>query len=243
MPRLEACLRVYLEAAKEGRAVQSARCPPERVVTRAVGRPQRVATPDTPADGKNLYADNIAYMDKLVGKVVAELDRLDLRERTLIVFSVDNGTPGSKATVGGKKILGAKGSMLEGGSRVPLIAHWKGTTPAGKVSKDMVDFSDMFPTFVEVAGAKPPEGVKIDGRSFAPQLRGQPGKPREWVFVQLGENRYVRDARWKLTGKDQLFDLKDAPFQEIAADDKDADAGAARKRLKAVLDDLQANKP
>jgi arylsulfatase A len=202
-----------------------------------------VATPDSRADGKaTLYADNIAYMDRLVGKVVAELERLGLREQTLVLFSVDNGTPGSKATIGGRKIVGAKGSLLEGGSRVPLIASWKGTTPAGKVSKDLVDFSDLFPTFVELAGAKPPEGVKIDGRSFAPQLRGQPGNPREWIFVQLGNGWYVRDARWKLTGKNELFDMKEAPFREIPADDKDPVAGVARKRLQAVLDDLKSGK-
>jgi arylsulfatase A len=202
-----------------------------------------VATPDSVAESKTLYADNIAYMDKLVGKVVAELDRLGVREQTLVLFSVDNGTPNSKATIGGKKILGGKGSLKEGGSRVALIANWKGTTPAGKVSKDLVDFSDLFPTFAELAGAGAPEGVKLDGRSFAPQLRGQAGNPREWVFVQLGNGWYVRDARWKLTEKNALFDLNEAPFQEIPADDKDPAALAAQKRLKAVLDELKPAQP
>jgi arylsulfatase A len=180
-------------------------------------------------------------MDKLVGKLAEELDRLRLREKTLIVFTGDNGCVGSR-TLGGRPIDGAKGSMKEGGSRVPLIANWKGTTPEGRVSKDLVDFSDFFPTFADLAGAKLPEGVTIDGHSFAPQLRGQAGKPREWVYVQLGAKRYVREARWKLNNDGELFDMKEAPFREIpvAADSDDAEAKAARKRLQAVLDNLKA---
>ncbi len=202
-----------------------------------------VRTSDSAADEKDrerLYDDNVAYLDKLVGKVVAELDRLKLREKTLILFSADNGTPGRRGTLKGRPILGAKGSMLEGGARVALIASWKGTAPEGRVVKDLVDHSDLFPTFAEVAGAKMPEGVTFDGRSFAPQLRGEPGKPREWVFVQLGAKWYARDARWKLNEAGELFDLKDAPWVEapVAADSPDADAAAARKSLKAALDRL-----
>lgn len=121
--------------------------------------------------------------------------------------------------------------------------------PAGAVSKDLVDFSDFFPTACDLAGAKPPEGVKIDGRSFAPQLapsrveglRGQPGTPREWVYIQLGKDRYVRDTRWKLTGDGALLDMKDAPWKEapVAAAFEDADAASARQRLQAALDGLK----
>ena len=205
-------------------------------------------TPDTPAAGeKRLYADNIAYLDKLVGKLVAELDGMGLREKTLIVFTGDNGcTPQasggvnrSGGTLHGRTIDGAKGAMTEGGSRVPLIFNWKGTVQAGQVSKDLVDFSDFFPTFAELAGAKLPEGVTIDGHSLAPQLTGRPGKPREWIFVQLGARWYVRDARWKLNQQGELFDMKDAPFAETPVKPDDSDAQAARARLQAVLDTLQ----
>ncbi len=197
-------------------------------------------TPDSPAGSRDLLADNVAYMDKLLGKLVEELDRMKLREKTLIVFAGDNGCVRG-GTLGGRAIDGGKGTMREGGSRVPLVANWKGTTPAGQVCTDLVDFSDFFPTFAQVGGAKLPEGVTIDGRSFAPQLLGQPGKPREWVYVQLGSERYVRDARWKLTGDGALSDMKDAPFREIpvAAADQ-AEAKAARKKLQSVLDELKS---
>ena len=205
-------------------------------------------TPDSPPGSANLYADNIAYMDKLVGKLVAELDGMGLREKTLIVFVGDNGcTPqasGAKGdrsggTLQGRAIKGAKGAMTEGGSRVPLIVNWKGTTPAGQVSKNLVDVSDFYPTFADLAGAQLPAGVKIDGHSLAPQVTGRRGKPREWVFVMLDQKWYIRDARWKLDDKGQLFDMKDAPFQEVLIQADNADGKAARAKLQAVLDELR----
>jgi len=198
-------------------------------------------TPDSVPDSKDFYADNVAYLDKSVGKVVSEIERLGLRENTVILFAGDNGTTAqSSGTIGGRRINGAKGSMWEGGARVPLIASWKGTTPAGRVLKDLVDFSDFYATFAELAGAKMPDGLKFDNRSFAPQLRGEKGKPREWVFVQLGKNWYVKERAWKLNQSGELYDLKEAPFEEklVPADTKDAEAVAARKRLQGVLDQL-----
>jgi len=197
-------------------------------------------TPDSAAGGRrNFMDDNVAYLDKLMGKLVADLGRLGLREKTLIVFTGDNGKPGG-GTVKDRKIDGGKASMKEGGARVPIVCSWKGTTPEGKVLPDLVDHSDLFPTFAELAGAKLPEGVTIDGRSFAPQLRGQPGKPREWVYVQLGQERYVRDARWKLYGDGTLCDMKDAPWSEVKVDaGAEGEAAAARKRLQAALDSLK----
>ena len=192
-------------------------------------------------DEKTLYADNLAYLDKQVGEIVQELNRLKLREKTLIVFSGDNGTVAKfAAPIAGRIIHGSKGQMLEGGSRVPLIANWKGATPKGEVVKDLVDFSDFFPTFAEVAGAKLPSNLVIDGHSFAPQLHGQPGKPRKWVYVQLGHQWYVRSHEFKLTDKGELFDMKDAPFVEnhIPTNSEDAGARTARKNLHKVLESL-----
>ncbi len=201
-------------------------------------------TPDG-ASGNGQLADNIAYMDKIVGKLLAGLDKLDLRENTLVVFTGDNGT-GLGGKIDGKVIDGNKGSLREGGSRVPLIANWKGTTPQGKVPADLVELTDVYATFAELAGAKLPSGVTLDSISFAPQLRGEPGSPREWVFVQLREEWYVRNNRWKLYRDGNLFDMKDAPFREIPVPDvmENAEARGAKIELQAVLDKLKpsANK-
>ena len=198
-------------------------------------------TPDSaPAkrDGPQCYDDNINYMDKQVGEVIAALEKLGLREKTLVLFSGDNGTArGYPSPVHGRMINGWKGTMLEGGSRVPYIASWPGVTPAGKVSKDIVSFADQLPTFAELVGAPLPKGVKIDGLSLAPQLRGQPGKPREYAYVQLGAHWFVREPGWKMNDSGGLFDMSDAPFVEklvALADDTEA-SKAARTRLAAVL--------
>ena len=199
-------------------------------------------TPDTAKDGQpDLYEDNISYMDKQVGAVIAELEKLGLREKTLVIFSGDNGTALTHpSTIGGRMLNGKKGSLLESGSRVPFIASWPGVTPAGAVSKDMVSFADPHATFAELAGVKLPEGMKFDGRSFAPQLRGEKGTPREWAYVQLNAKWFVRERAFKMNEAAELFDMSDAPFVEkpIAADADTEASKAARQRLTAVLAEL-----
>ncbi len=202
-------------------------------------------TPDSAPNStdQEIYRDNVSYMDNLVGRLIAELDRLKLREKTLIVFLGDNGTAGGRferATIGGRTLSGAKGSMLEGGGLVPMIVNWPGVTPAGKISRDMVDSSDFFPTFAELAGAKLPEKTIIDGRSLAPQFRGEKGQPRTWAFNQLARMWYVRETGWKLNEKGELYDMSGAPFEEklVSSDAKDSAALAARQRLSAVLAQL-----
>ncbi|MCX6924321.1 MAG: sulfatase-like hydrolase/transferase, partial [Verrucomicrobia bacterium] len=201
-------------------------------------------TPDSAPDSKDLYHDNVAYMDKLVGKLVAELDRLKLRDKTLIVFAGDNGTAppyAPRSTVNGKALSGHKGQMLECGALVPCLASWPGTIPAGKVSPSLIDFSDFLPTLAEVAGAKLPTGLTIDGKGFAPQLRGQSEVwPRDWIFVELGRHWYDRDTGWKLNEARELFDMRNAPFSEplVATNTQDEAAILARNRLQALLDQL-----
>ena len=201
-------------------------------------------TPDTVRGTKDidrLYDDNIRYMDKQLGALVAELDKLGLRKNTLIIFSGDNGTAaGYPSSVQGRMINGWKGSMLEGGSRVPFIASWPGVTPAGKVLNDIVSFADPYATFAELAGVKPPEGFKTDGQSFTAQLRGEQGTPRAWAYVQLGAHWFVREPGFKLDETGQLFDMSDAPFVEkpVPADADTDQSKAARQRLAAALAEL-----
>jgi hypothetical protein len=106
-------------------------------------------------------------------------------------------------------------------------------TPAGKVLNDLVDFSDFFTTFADLGGAKLPEGIKVDGHSFAPQLRGEAGTPRDWIYVQLGTQWYVRNKGFKLTESGELFDMSDAPFAE-----KPATNEPEKTKLQAILTQL-----
>ncbi len=200
-------------------------------------------TPDSKPDSKNIYADNISYMDKLVGELRTELDRLKLSDNTILVFFGDNGTAGGKAdaaTIGGRRLIGQKGSMEEGGSIEPLIVYWPGITPNGKVSSELISAVDFVPTFAEIAGAQLPKDKILDGQSFNAQLHGEKGNPRTSIFVQLANNYYVRSTDYKLNQAGELFDMSKAPFEEILipVDTKDPKAFDARKSLQAELDRL-----
>lgn len=192
--------------------------------------------------GVENFASMVAYMDKLVGRLLAAAERLGIRQNTLFVFTGDNGTPRQVTSkLGDRPINGGKGRMSEAGTRVPLIANWKGAAPPGRVLEDLVDFSDMMPTFAELAGARLPKGVEIDGRSFAPQLRGRRGNPRQWAYVQLGGGRFVRDRRWRLDERGRLYDMQDryGARQVDTRTTADAEAKAAYNKLKAALGALQ----
>ena len=203
-------------------------------------------TPDS-KPGSDLYADNTAYMDKLVGKLLSTLDDLKLRENTLIIFMGDNGTASQyaeRSSIGGKALSGKKGTMLECGSLVPTIANWPGVIEAGKVNDLLIDSSDILPTFADLAGAKLPTKNVLDGRSFLPQLMGKKGNPREWIFIELGNKWYVREAKWKLNREGELFDMSNAPFEEklVSNYTDKKEASAAYSRLQTALKTLSPEK-
>ena len=202
-----------------------------------------IATPDTKpgtTDYKQLYADNISYMDKLVGKLLHTLDSLKLRENTLIVFFGDNGTAGQAAQIGrvqGQKLSGKKGTMQECGSLVPMIVNWPGMIKKPGVSNSLIDAADFIPTFAELAGAPLPTNNILDGVSFAYQLKGGKGTAREWIFTELGKDWYVRSSNWKLMRSGDLYDMRKAPFEEklVVLDEKTT---IEKQKLQAVLDKL-----
>jgi len=200
-------------------------------------------TPDSKPDTKDFYDDNISYMDKLVGQLRTELDRLKLSDNTILIFFSDNGTTGghaADATIGGRRLSGQKGSMLEGGSLEPLIVYWPGVTPKGKVCTDLISSADFIPTFAEIAGTKLPKDILLDGQSFNAQLHGLKGTPRTSLFVQLANMYWVRSMDWKLNHLGELYDMSKTPFDEtlVPADTKNPAALTARQTLQAELDRL-----
>ena len=194
------------------------------------------------------FEDMVAYMDKLVGRVVDKLDETGVREDTLILFTGDNGSPGGAkggivSELNGVKIEGGKSKPTDAGTRVALVANMPGTVPAGKVSDDLVDFSDMMPTIGAIGGATMPKGEVFDGVSFAPQLHGRKGTPRESIYLYFEPVPgpvpdpviFARDQRWKLYSDGQLYDIsKDALEQHPVTEGGDK----ARKKLQAVLDSM-----
>ena len=189
------------------------------------------------------FPDMVNYMDKVIGRIAQKLDELALRNDTLVLFTGDNGTNKgiTSEMTGGELITGGKGLTTDAGTRVALIANWQGTTPAGLAAGDIVDFSDLLPTLADAAGAALPANRIIDGRSFLPQLRGQTGNPRAWIYCYYQKNpdsliqRFARDQQWKLYDDGNLFDVP-ADVLEQNPNPAGAEADAARARLQNVLD-------
>ncbi|MCX6262996.1 MAG: sulfatase-like hydrolase/transferase [Bacteroidetes bacterium] len=194
--------------------------------------------------GSDLYADNTAYMDKLVGDLVHVLDSLHMRENTVIIFMGDNGTASKyaeRSSIGGKQLSGKKGTMLECGSLVPASISWPGKIKPGRISNQLIDACDFLPTLAELTGAPMPTDRVIDGKSFLPLLFNESASHRDWIFMELGNQWYVRDANWKLTREEKLFDMRNAPFEEIGVQKPDSlpATKAAFAKLKAVLTQLR----
>nr|NQU88916.1 sulfatase-like hydrolase/transferase [Bacteroidota bacterium] len=199
---------------------------------------------------KKLFKDMVEYMDKSIGRIIDNLDELGLRENTLIIFIGDNGSPRQiKSKFNDGWIQGGKAFMTDAGTHVPLIANWPGTIPSGLVSDDLIDFSDFLPTLTEIGRTDIPEYLVIDGQSFYPQLKGEIGNPREWVFSHYwGRGRdvfktreFVRDKRYKLYNDGKFFDilndsLEENPIPEEMITEK---LGAIKLRLQNVLDNMK----
>ncbi|MFK7790738.1 MAG: sulfatase [Phycisphaeraceae bacterium] len=151
--------------------------------------------------GKGLYADMIAEIDDSVGQVVAKLDKLGLRENTLVIFASDNGPWtrfGNEAGETGP-LRGDKGTAFEGGVRVPGIFSMPGTIPAGSETDALATTLDILPTIAAMTGAEMP-ALKIDGHNIAPLLKGKTSaSPTDaFYYYYAGELHAVRVGDWKL---------------------------------------------
>jgi arylsulfatase A-like enzyme len=222
-----------------------------------------VPTPDEP-DAKTFMEKHVAmvrYTDKLLGRLVAALEELGLRDDTIIVWTTDNGTDrGIRGLVRGREVRGGKALTGENGVCVPFIVNCPGRVPSGVVTEALVDFTDMLPTFTEIAGGAVPASWTIDGRSFAPLILGkEKDSPREWIFAMGGQNqakltergvqnrwryrdRVIRDRRYKLyvgtDGKpEKLVDVKGDPGEQnnLLDGDPTPEATTAFARLYAEI--------
>jgi arylsulfatase A len=154
------------------------------------------------------YAGMVSQMDDGVGQVMKLIKDLGLDDDTLIIFTSDNGP--TFARLGGADsdyfessgpLRGRKGSVYDGGIRVPLVARWPGKIKPGTISGHQSAFWDFLPTLAEIAGAKDTTPKDIDGISFAPTLLGK-GKQKEhpylyWEFNAYGGQQAVRMGDWK----------------------------------------------
>lgn len=146
--------------------------------------------------GAGLYGDVLAELDDAVGRVLAKLKELKLDERTLVIFTSDNG-PWYGGSSGG--LRGMKGQNWEGGIRVPLVARWPGKIPADHVSHEPAIMMDLFATTLTAAGIELPKDRPIDGRNILPLWMSDAKSPHEALFSVQGKNlSTIRVGQWKL---------------------------------------------
>jgi arylsulfatase len=169
------------------------------------------------------YAAMVTRMDRSVGRILEKLEKLGLDRDTLVIFTSDNGPThdaggadsGFFQSAG--KLRGLKGSLYEGGIRVPFIARWMGHIQAGTVCNDRFYFPDVLPTLCQVAGIPIPAG--LDGISFYPTLMMKNDQKQHeflyWEFPSYGGQQAVISGQWKAVRqslrsgavKTQLFDM------------------------------------
>ncbi len=176
----------------------------------------------------------ITRVDRNIGRLLDRLEERDLARRTLVIFHSDNGPQQLRFNAG---LRGLKGSVFEGGIRVPCVVRWPGKVPAGLRISDPIAMIDIFPTILDICGIQPTQ-QRIDGRSILPLLTGAlppgslPDRPYvvQWHRGDLPESRKncaVVERRWKLVqprggweddpnplGPFQLFDLENDPFEQ-----------------------------
>lgn len=163
---------------------------------------------------RGLYGDVIEEIDWGVGELVSTIERLGLRNNTLIVFTTDNGPWLPFKEKGGSAGLlrGGKGSNWEGGQRVPCIVSWPGTIPKGTVCREVATTMDFLPTIAALAGADLSALPQIDGHDIGPLLRGQKGATSRTehflYYTSRGKIAGVRRGPWKLLLKEGLFHVE-----------------------------------
>ena len=214
---------------------------------------------------RELFVGMAQYADTLVGRMVSALDKLGLRDNTIVIVATDNGTDdgsyhgydnlagrvnGRYAEIGSTMKPNDNGyyPLTEWGINMPLIVNCPKHIPAGRESDDLIDMTDILPPIADFGQAKIPTAIKIDGRSFAPQLRNpNHDKPwRAWCLSQYCEVRVVRNQRFKLFSSGQFYALSVDPREqnnlqgslELRNDQATKDAHA---KLQKILDDLPAN--
>ncbi len=198
------------------------------------------------------HAAMIDRLDRDVGRILDLVDSLGLRERTLVLFSSDNGphreggnNPDFNHSSG--PLRGIKRDLYEGGIRVPFLARWPGRIPAGKTSDVVGWFPDFFPTAARLAGAPIPPG--LDGVDLTPVLLGgenPPGRaPLYWEFHEGGFKQAVRDGDWKAVrrGPSLPLELYDVRVDPGESNDIAAAHPAEVARLTGLLSSLRVDSP
>lgn len=196
------------------------------------------------AGTRETYVKMVEALDTGAGQILAALHRLGLETNTLVVFTSDNG--GDRYS-NNRPLSQGKGTLGEGGLRVPCIARWPGKIPAGTVSAQVGITMDWTATMLRLAGVRPPRERPLDGRDLLPVLSGERRPFQRTLFWRrVGPNgvqthRAVRDEDWKLIeSRDGTVRLYDLPRDIAETDDLAATQPTRVARLRKLLDRWEA---
>jgi arylsulfatase B len=194
---------------------------------------------------RRVWAAMVAAMDDAIGKVLGELRAAGLERDTLVVFLSDNGGPTRELTSRNDPFSGGKGSLLEGGVRVPFIVSFPGRLPAGVVYDRPVSALDVVPTALAAAGIAPKADDSLDGIDLLPFLGGgRKNDPHSVLYWRMGPQAAIRKGDWKLVRPAgakafRLHDLSTDPteLKDLSAEKTDiaADLLATYDRWSATL--------
>ena len=153
------------------------------------------------------YYGAVSRMDEVIGDVLNALDQAGQTDNTIVLFMSDNGGSGNG---GNAPLKGSKGTMWEGGLRVPFIIRWPGKVPAGKITNEFLTTLEIAPTLLAAAGAQAPADVVLDGFDMLPILLGNQPSPRTEMFWQRRRDKAARVGNWKWVESQKgsgLYDL------------------------------------
>jgi len=156
---------------------------------------------------KRTYAAMVQALDKNVGAILNELDRLGLRDNTIVVFTSDNG-----ATQDGSNLpfRGGKHSVFEGGTHLPTVIHWPNGKATSRTWDGLCGALDMFPTLMSMADLKMPETRPLDGKNIWPSLRANTASPVESYYWAWRNEDAIRTADWRMHrffDHNELYDI------------------------------------
>jgi arylsulfatase A-like enzyme len=198
--------------------------------------------PQRSPENTSLRATNIKRVDQLVGNLIKAVDNNSLQDKTIILLTGINVPAIANETV--KRNRDQEHTRAsDRGVRVPLIVRASKIEDGRRVSRDLIDFTDFYPTFMQLAGIKSPESLVLDGRSFVPSLRGSedPYQKRSWIYSQLGGIRMIRDWKHLIDTNGSFHDLLDDPLQQEEVNPLDKIAPGRRQRLQMILDRFPEN--
>jgi arylsulfatase A-like enzyme len=215
---------------------------------------QAVPSQDVKDSYKNLsgtetrrtYAGMVTTLDTAVGKIVAALEEKGIKDNTLFFFSSDNGGPNPKQITSNGDLRAGKGTLYEGGVRVPAFVTWQGKIKPGTVSNELIHIVDLYPTLLKIAGASVKQKLPLDGVDQQATILEQKPSARTEILHNAEKNRgAIRVGDWKLVltnldnseknqpVKQELFDISKDPNEKTDL------ASSQPEKLKELLERYQ----